>query len=253
MQGQALFEIDGDQYGEAVALFGLAQSYKAQGKWDKVFQTYEKCQRVLSRVNSDPATVYLRQLVKERYIEAISEERKKTQATTSTVIVGTKSFSIGILPVFSQIPAGDPRSIPETETGYIETDRFIVNGKTYYVAESRSTRFRLDFSVQWTYIASRVQGDSMNKAGIDDEDYVILRIPATAGLPIIPENGDIVAVALPEDDGVTLKRYRRRGDQVIFEPDSTNPNHQSYPFKSSKESEIPAKIIGIHVATLKPL
>jgi SOS-response transcriptional repressor LexA len=254
LRGESIFEQDGDKYGRAVALFGLAQAHWMRKEWVKVFRYFERSRRELDHISSDSATVYFRQLVEEQYAEAIAEwertPREKPVKWGIEDILG--DVSIGVFPIFGKIPAGNPHPIPQLVTDYIETDRFIIDGKPYRVVGSQRDKFRLSFSLHATYIAFRVEGDSMNKANLDDGDYVILRVPSVGGADLEPNNGDIVAVALPETDAVTLKRFRRKGGQVVFEPDSTNPNHVSYPFVTSSEYGIPFKIVGIHVATLKP-
>ncbi|PWS34891.1 repressor LexA [Falsiroseomonas bella] len=61
------------------------------------------------------------------------------------------------------------------------------------------------------HYALEVAGDSMIEAGILDGDTVIIRRGDTA------ENGSIV-VALVDEQEVTLKRLRRRGNSVALEP-----------------------------------
>ncbi|WP_137178170.1 transcriptional repressor LexA [Roseomonas sp. AR75] len=61
------------------------------------------------------------------------------------------------------------------------------------------------------HYALEVAGDSMVEAGILDGDTVIIRRGDTA------ENGSIV-VALVDEQEVTLKRLRRRGNSVALEP-----------------------------------
>ena len=61
------------------------------------------------------------------------------------------------------------------------------------------------------HFALRVEGDSMIEAGILDGDTVIIRRGETA------ENGQII-VALVDENEVTLKRLRRRGQSIALEP-----------------------------------
>ena len=61
------------------------------------------------------------------------------------------------------------------------------------------------------HYALEVAGDSMMEAGILDGDTVLIRRGDTA------ENGSIV-VALVDEQEVTLKRLRRRGNSVALEP-----------------------------------
>ncbi|MDE8349775.1 MAG: transcriptional repressor LexA [Acidocella sp.] len=61
------------------------------------------------------------------------------------------------------------------------------------------------------HFALEVEGDSMIDAGILSGDTVIIRRGDTA------ENGQII-VALVDDNEVTLKRLRRRGNSIALEP-----------------------------------
>ncbi|WP_297492373.1 transcriptional repressor LexA [Acidocella sp.] len=61
------------------------------------------------------------------------------------------------------------------------------------------------------HFALTVDGDSMIEAGILDGDTVIIRRGEVA------ENGQII-VALVDDNEVTLKRLRRRGQSIALEP-----------------------------------
>lgn len=68
------------------------------------------------------------------------------------------------------------------------------------------------------YYLLRVQGDSMDRAGIEDGDLVLVRQQPTA------EPGDKV-VALIED-GATVKIFRPGKGAVVLEPSSTNTRHK---------------------------
>lgn len=61
------------------------------------------------------------------------------------------------------------------------------------------------------HFALTVEGDSMIEAGILDGDTVIIRRGEAA------ENGQII-VALVDENEVTLKRLRRRGQSIALEP-----------------------------------
>ncbi|MCG2712063.1 MAG: transcriptional repressor LexA [Candidatus Omnitrophica bacterium] len=67
------------------------------------------------------------------------------------------------------------------------------------------------------YFMLKAVGDSMNKAGINDGDLVLVRQQMTAN------NGNIVVALI--DDEATIKKLRLRKDHITLEPNSTNPNH----------------------------
>ena len=72
------------------------------------------------------------------------------------------------------------------------------------------------------HYALEVAGDSMVDAGILDGDTVLIRKSDVA------ENGQIV-VALVDENEVTLKRLRRRGNSIALEPCNTQYKPQIFP------------------------
>jgi repressor LexA len=87
------------------------------------------------------------------------------------------------------------------------------------------------------HFALEVAGDSMIDAGILDGDTVVIRRSETA------ENGQIV-VALLDENEVTLKRLRRRGNSIALEP--ANARHETRIFPADK-----VKVQGRLVALLR--
>ncbi|MFO0997190.1 MAG: transcriptional repressor LexA [Alphaproteobacteria bacterium] len=85
------------------------------------------------------------------------------------------------------------------------------------------------------YYALQVDGDSMIDAGIFDGDTVVVERADVA------ENGSIV-VALVDDNEVTLKRLRRKGDSVALEP--ANARYETRIFGPDRV-KIQGKLIGL--------
>ncbi|MDB5379119.1 MAG: repressor LexA [Rubritepida sp.] len=85
------------------------------------------------------------------------------------------------------------------------------------------------------HYALEVAGDSMIEAGILDGDTVVIRRGDSA------ENGDIV-VALVDENEVTLKRLRRRGNSVALEP--ANRNHEIRIFGPDRV-QVQGRLIGL--------
>jgi len=69
------------------------------------------------------------------------------------------------------------------------------------------------------HFALEVAGDSMIDAGILDGDTVIIRKSETA------ETGQIIVALLVEQNEVTLKRIRKRGNSIALEP--ANPRYET--------------------------
>jgi repressor LexA len=87
------------------------------------------------------------------------------------------------------------------------------------------------------HYALEVAGDSMIEAGILDGDTVIIRRDEAA------ENGQIV-VALVDENEVTLKRLRRRGNSIALEP--ANQRHETRIFAADR-----VKVQGRLIALLR--
>jgi len=99
------------------------------------------------------------------------------------------------LPLYGRIAAGLPIEAMRDASAQIEVPVAMLGGGEHYALE--------------------VSGDSMIDAGILDGDTVIIRRGETA------ENGQIV-VALVDENEVTLKRLRRRGNSIALEPANRN-------------------------------
>jgi repressor LexA len=103
----------------------------------------------------------------------------------------TSSGSSQSLPMFGRIAAGTPIEALRDQSHFIDVPDAIIAAGEHYVLE--------------------VSGDSMVDAGIHDGDTVIIQRTEVA------DNGTIV-VALVDNEEVTLKRLRRKGDSVALEP-----------------------------------
>ncbi len=69
-----------------------------------------------------------------------------------------------------------------------------------------------------TYVFT-VEGDSMNRAGIEEGDKLVV------DRKLEPRHGDIV-IAIVLGEGHTVKRLETRGPRPTLIPESTNPRHQ---------------------------
>jgi repressor LexA len=68
------------------------------------------------------------------------------------------------------------------------------------------------------YFLLRATGNSMNQAGIQDGDLVLVRQQPVA------QNGERVVALL--DDEATIKEFRRAGDKIMLVPRSDDKTHQ---------------------------
>jgi repressor LexA len=109
------------------------------------------------------------------------------------------------IPLYGRIAAGLPIEALRDSTSFVEVPMALLGSGEHYGLE--------------------VAGDSMIEAGILEGDTVIILKGDTA------ENGQIV-VALVDDNEVTLKRLRRRGNSIALEP--CNVRHETRIFPADR-------------------
>ena len=107
------------------------------------------------------------------------------------------------VPVLANIAAGDPLPIPPSDS-WREQALEVIDLPTS-VIKGKPNVFGL-----------RVKGLSMIDAYVADGDLVLLEpVPQ-------PENGDMVAAWLDDDNSVTLKRFYLEGDTVRLQPENSS-------------------------------
>ena len=124
-----------------------------------------------------------------------------------------------VAPLLGTIRAGYPMYAEENIEGYLPIRQ--TDGAKYF----------------WL----NVRGDSMNAAGMDDGDQILVREQPEV------ENGQL-AVVLVNGDEATVKYFRREGDLVILTPKSFNPAHQPQIYDLKK---VPVRVQGLVVECRK--
>ncbi|WP_431269728.1 transcriptional repressor LexA [Dankookia sp. P2] len=119
------------------------------------------------------------------------------------------------LPLYGRIAAGLPIEALRDSGNSVEVPAALLGGGEHYALE--------------------VAGDSMVEAGILDGDTVIIRRGDTA------DNGSIV-VALVDENEVTLKRLRRRGNSIALE--AANPRYETRIFGPDRV-RVQGRLIGL--------
>lgn len=122
------------------------------------------------------------------------------------------------VPLIGRVAAGSPILAEENSEGMIYVDRSLIR---------RTTKV----------FALHVRGDSMINAGIYNGDIVIVQQQSVA------EQGDIVVALL--GDEATVKRFYRKGNTVILQPESD----AMQPIKIAEGEDL--RIIGKVVAALR--
>lgn len=127
------------------------------------------------------------------------------------------------VPVLGNIAAGEPLPIPSSgswadeEIENIEMPTFLTGGKP-------------------DVYALRVKGVSMIDAFIADGDLVLLESVSQ------PENGDMVAAWLTDQEEVTLKRFYLEGDTVRLQPANTTMDAINVP---AENVAVRGRVVGV--------
>ncbi|TPG61229.1 transcriptional repressor LexA [Roseomonas nepalensis] len=119
------------------------------------------------------------------------------------------------LPLYGRIAAGLPIEALRDGGESVEVPAAMLGGGEHYALE--------------------VSGDSMEGAGILDGDTIIIRRGDTA------DNGSIV-VALVDENEVTLKRLRRRGNSIALE--AANPRYETRIFGPDRV-KVQGRLVGL--------
>lgn len=117
-----------------------------------------------------------------------------------------------VVPLLGTVRAGLPMYAVENIEGYIPIRQ--TDGAKYF----------------WL----NIRGDSMNAAGMNEGDQILVREQPEV------ENGEI-AVVLVNGDEATVKCFRQEGDLVILTPRSSNPAHQPQVYDLKKT---PVQVLG---------
>lgn len=117
-----------------------------------------------------------------------------------------------VAPLLGTVRAGLPMYAEENIEGYIPIRQ--TDGAKYF----------------WL----NIRGDSMNAAGMNDGDQILVREQPEV------ENGEI-AVVLVNGDEATVKTFRQEGTLVILTPRSSNPVHQPQVYDLKKT---PVRVLG---------
>ncbi len=148
-------------------------------------------------------------------------QAEKAEPEESVVIPqGATLFDPALVaPLLGTVRAGLPMYAEENIEGYIPIRQ--TDGAKYF----------------WL----NVRGDSMNAAGLDEGDQILIREQPEA------ENGQL-AVVLVNGNEATVKYFRREGDLVILTPRSFNPGHQPQVYDLKKT---PVRVLGLVVECRK--
>jgi len=161
----------------------------------------------------------------------------------STLYAGNLSS----LPVVGRIPAGGfgPTGIDAQASEKLplqpSQDEFTIGGAPHRLVNLRGSPGITQLVSSNTYFILQVTGDSMDADHIDKGDYVLLRQqPGADPMDIVA--AEVVGI----DPAATLKRFLRKGSEIVLEPRSTNPAHTPFTFKDGdRRFHIRGVVLGV--------
>lgn len=177
--------------------------------------TLEDLRMALGVQSLRTVTQYLESLERKGYIVRRKNAKRNIELRNADSD-GMPSVITVSVPVIASVGCDDLSVFAqENYDEYLEVDKKIVNDE------------------DGGMVAVRAVGDSMNDAGIQSGDYILIRFTEHA------ENGDRVAAII--GDMVTVKRYERRDGVVILRPESKDPKYK--PIVLREDFKIVGKVL----------
>jgi DUF2075 family protein/SOS-response transcriptional repressor LexA/DNA replication protein DnaC len=149
--------------------------------------------------------IYIVDISLRNYFKKLLEQEMNKKVDSENfyhkkMIVSPFAKDVIMIPLVGSAPCGNPLLGEENIEEYIQVKKSKIKpGAKYFIVKA--------------------DGDSMNKAGINDKDLVLCRYSEKG------ETGDKV-VALLSGENVTIKFYDKKDGYRILLPKSTNPNHK---------------------------
>ena len=131
------------------------------------------------------------------------------------------------IPVIGRIGASLPMPVPASDFNYYDAESGVDIARSLLPAKKVDGLFALE-----------VQGESMIDAMVNDGDIVIMRRVENNSEA---NNGEMVAVWLPERDETTLKYFYKEKDGYRLQP--ANPTMDPILIKSTERLEIKGKVV----------
>jgi hypothetical protein len=198
----------------------------------------------------------LRPSVSSQSTSSFSSKPAKSTASATTSTASKPIPGGDFLRLFNvkrEVSAGnfDPTGLNPDAHGYVEINQLQINGRDHYLVNLRKDGRVINISPSQTYRVVKVKGESMTAEGIDNGDYVLLRIQNTA------EHNDIaMAKIYGIDTEATLKKFviERNGFGLRFR--SNNPMYKKddgrdKEFQFLGDHHDKFQIIGVAIAVFK--
>ena len=176
---------------------------------EKQHNTLEEIKAYVQKNSKSPTLNELKVILKLNAISSVQRHLNALKKKGYLIVV--KNISRGLrpnssvnqtinLPLVGTIACGTPILADENIEAYIPYD---------------ANKLKCNPS---NYFFLRAQGDSMNKAGINDKDFVLIKKQNTADI------GQRVVALIGEE--ATIKKFSKTSNHYILEPESTNPENK---------------------------
>jgi repressor LexA len=156
--------------------------------------TLEEINEVTGGKSPRSASIVIDRLIRLGFLKKYGSNLKLTEKQINIASASTVN-----VPVVGQVACGLPILAEQNIEAYIPVSTSLVKPGT-------------------AYFLLKAKGDSMNKAGINHGDLILVKQQSTAN------NGERV-VALVNDEA-TVKEFHVKGNYVMLLPKSDNPAHQ---------------------------
>ena len=160
--------------------------------------------------------------LRDKFAEAVHGASTTAKGAASAVHSAVEDLLR--IPVLGNIAAGTPLPVYPDDPNEVEVFTNVEVARSMISTRDTSRLYAL-----------KVDGDSMIDAMVNDGDYVILRPTETA------QNGEMVAIWLPEENETTLKYFYKEKDGYRFQP--ANPRHKPIHKPKNTKVEIKGKVV----------
>lgn len=187
--------------------------------WEKSLQIFERLGAKLDTFKVDRQWYQDRSAeMRQGIIEAISWRPGAPFLPKAWLFGG----NLDAIEVRDQVPSGGYQTPQAANQVVLQpvTENFRIGNRTHVIFNLRGGRRLIILNSKKDYLVLRVADDSMDKVGLDEGDYVLLRRQTWA------ENGDMVAVQ-PNggDQSHTLRTFLKNEGREILQPQSSNAEH----------------------------
>lgn len=172
-------------------------------------------------ISAKAAHDHLKAIGKKGYIRLFPGSARGIELVNKTVNEQFSAENIVMIPLMGSIAAGKPILAESNIDSHIALP-------ASFVPKSGDM------------FALKVKGDSMEKAGIFEDDIAVLKQIKDVNIEI--KNGDIVAAMI--DGEVTLKTFKKNNNIVELQPE--NPAYKPIIISGRLNEQIIAKLVGIY-------